>query len=265
MAVDPTFVARTPPQRTRGVAGDVWAFLLHRPATDTWIATPPGQVREDYGQRILQRIDVDVSGHSVLNLHRIGIEAPARYVFEELLAWDGDSSCWPNHIATAERIGPGVEKFFIRPLGLARIALFGRTMWQIPPLFELDALRVQRSPGAFDQDSARFMLFSCKGGYPIGIFVYFVRSSIAAQGETGMTQVFLGVSFDFFGNKRLSFFRPIHRIWEMVHNRVTANVLHRLKQLCEWRFEKTSKELSRGSSEQDPPPRSTRPPAPGRT
>lgn len=245
MAVDPSFGARTPPRRTRGVAGDVRAFLLHRPATATWIATPPGQVREDYGHRILQRIGVDVSVHSVLNLHQIGVEAPVRYVFEELLAWDGDSSCWPNHIATAERIGRGIDKILIRPLGLAKIPLLGRATWRIPPLFELDAMRVQRSPGEFDQDNARFMLFSCKGGYPIGIFVYFVRSSIAARGETGMTQVFLGVSFDFFGKKRGSSFRPIHRIWEIIHNRVSANVLHRFKQLCEWRFEKTSEGLSR--------------------
>ncbi len=246
MAIDPSFVARTPPRKTGGLVGDVRAFLLHRPATATWIATPPGQVREDYGHRILQRIGVDVTGHSVLNLHRIGIEAPVRYVFEELLAWDGDSTCWPNHIATAERIGPGVDKFFIRPLGLGKIPVLGRATWKIPPLFELDALRVQRSPGEFDQDSARFMLFSCKGGYPIGILVFFVRSPIAVRGETEMTQVFLGVSFDFYGKKRWPLFRPIHRIWEIIHNRVTANVLHRFKQLCEWRFERTSEELSRG-------------------
>ncbi len=232
------------------MAGDVRAFLLHRPATDTWIATPPGgQVREDYGRRILQRIGVDVTGHSVLNLHRIAVEAPARYVFEELLAWDGDSACWPNHIATVERTGPGVDEIFIRLLGLRRVPLLGRA---IRPLFELDAIRIQRSPGAFDQDSARFMLFSCKGGYPIGIFVYFVRSSIAARGEAGMTQVFLGVSFDFFGKKKMSLFRPIHRVWEIIHNRVTANVLHRFKQLSEWRFEKTSQDLARGSG--DPVP-----------
>ncbi len=233
------------------MVGDLRAFLLHRPATPTWIATPPGRVREDYGSRILQRIGVDVSGHSVLNLHRIGVEAPARYVFDELLAWDGDSSCWPNHIATAERVGPGVDKFFIRPLGLARLPGLGRAGWKIPPLFELDAMRVQRSPGEFDQDSARFLLFSCKGGYPIGIFVYFVRSSIAAQGETEMTQIFLGVSFDFYGKKRWPLFRLVHRIWEPIHNRVTANVLQRFKQLCEWRFERTSEDLSRGDELED--------------
>ncbi len=248
MDVDPSSAARTPPQQTRGVAGDVWAFLVHRPAP-TWIATPPGEVREDYGQRILQRIGVDVSEHSVLNLHQIAIETPARYVFEELLEWDGDSSCWPNHIAKAERVGPGIEKFFIRPFGLAAVSLLGLARFEIPPLFELDAIRVQRSPGELDQDGARFMLFSCKGGYPIGIFVYFVRSSIAARGEQGMTQVFLGVSFDFYGKKHWPPFRLVNRVWEIIHNRVTANVLHRLKQLCEWRFEKTSKDLARSAPE----------------
>ena len=245
MAEDPAFVAPVPPKRTGSIAGDVRVFLLHRPATPTWIATPRGgRQREDYGHRILQRIGVDVTGHSVLNLHRIGIEVPVAYVFEELLAWDGDSSCWPNHIATAERVDQGIDKILIRPFGLAKIPVLGRSSWRMPPLFELDAIRVQRSPGEFDQDGARFMLFSCRGGYPIGIFVYFVRSSIAARGETEMTQVFLGVSFDFWGKKRMLFFRPVHRIWEIIHNRVTANVLHRFKELCEWRFERTSKGLS---------------------
>ena len=89
------------------------------------------------------------------------------------------------------------------------------------------------------------MLYSCKGGYPIGIFVYFVRSSIAAQGEKDMSQVFLGVSFDFYGKKNWPLFRLVHRVWQSVHNRVTANVLHRFKQLCEWRFERTSERLFR--------------------
>ncbi len=60
-----------------------------------------------------------------------------------------------------------------------------------------------------------------------------------------MAEVFLGVSFDFYGENGWSLFRPVNRIWESVHNRVTANVLHRFKQLCEWRFERTAEGLFR--------------------
>jgi hypothetical protein len=69
-----------------------------------------------------------------------------------------------------------------------------------------------------------------------------VRSSIAARDETALSQVFLAVGFDFWGLRGWPVIghalRPVHRVWEGVHNRVTANVLNRFKQLCEWRFER---------------------------
>lgn len=46
------------------------------------------------------------------------------------------------------------------------------------PLFNLDALKFQHLPGPSD-DNARFLLFESSGGYPIGIFTMYVRSSIA--------------------------------------------------------------------------------------
>ena len=45
------------------------------------------------------------------------------------------------------------------------------------------------------------------------------------------------VGFNFYGKKRWSNKRLINRIWESVHDRVTSNVLFRIKQLSEWRFE----------------------------
>jgi len=113
-----------------------------------------------------------------------------------------------------------------------------RIGWKIKSLFDLSAIEIRHTPSMADPDNARYILYSCSGGYPIGIFVLYARSSIAEEGETEMTQVFLGVGFDFYGKRTLSLFSPISKLWEAVHNRVTANVLNRFKQLCEWRFAK---------------------------
>lgn len=230
--------ATAPPAPTRNIPGDVLAFLLHRPAASTRIDFAHEDERANYSKRILQRLEVDVTRYSVLNLHRIGIEAPVRYVFDELLGWDGYSTCWPNHVAKADRVDLGLEHIKIRPLGLRRIGLGGKLGWNIPPLFDLTALRIHRVPGEFDPDNARYLLYECSGGYPIGFFTLYVRSPIAEQGESEAAQVFLAVGFNFYGKEAWPLFHPINRIWEGVHNRVTANVLNRLKQLCEWRFER---------------------------
>ena len=85
-------------------------------------------------------------------------------------------------------------------------------------------------------DNARYLLFECRGGYPIGIFSIHARSSVTAQGETDATQVFMVVGFNFYGVQWWPGVRVFNKLWEAVHNRVTANVLNRFKQLCETRF-----------------------------
>jgi hypothetical protein len=225
---------------TRGKLGDVLEFFLHRPKTSTLIEFQTQADREDYSLRIMQRLDIDVSSYSVLNLHQIGVEAPVQNVFEEVLQWSGHSSCWPNHLATVELPEGRVDRIDIRPMGLCRIP-FGagsRIGWNVPPLFALEAREIQRTPDQFGSDNARYVLYSCSGGYPIGIVSIYVRSSVAEQGETERTQVFFGVGFDFYGKESLSRARPLMRVWEGVHNRVTANVLNRFKQVCEWRFQR---------------------------
>ena len=52
-----------------------------------------------------------------------------------------------------------------------------------------------------------------------------------------MSQLFILVSFNFYGKKVLSRLSLVNRIWEGVHNRVTANVANRFKILMEWKFE----------------------------
>jgi hypothetical protein len=87
----------------------------------------------------------------------------------------------------------------------------------------------------------------------------YARSSIQSQQEQEPTQLFMVVSFDFFGRNRWpALLLPVRLLWTAIHDRVTANVLNRFKQLCEWRFSKLQAELAsalgQGGPESTPPP-----------
>ncbi len=187
----------------------------------------------------MQRIDMEVSQYSVLNIHKIGIEIPVRYVYEELLKWDGDSSCWPNKIATVHRLEGSLEHILIYLLGHRKYPFgFRKSFFGLKyiPFFVLSALRFQHLPKSCDQDNARYLLYETSGGYPIGLFCMYVRSSIPDLDEEEHAQLFLMVSFNFYGKEGGSRLSLVNTIWERIHNRVTENILNRFKQLCEWRF-----------------------------
>jgi hypothetical protein len=232
---------KTPPKRSKGLISDIRAFFFHKPDIATLIEFDDEEERENYSHRIMQRLGIDVNKYNVLNIHKIGVSAPAMYAYEELLQWDGDSTCWPNHIATVERIGGKLEHMQIFLLGKKKYPLwFKKSVFGLKfiPLFKLDALRFQRLPNPSEQDNARYLLFECHGGYPIGIFSLYIRSSIAEQQEKEQAQLFMVVGFNFYGREDLHESHLLNRIWEKIHNRVTANIMNRLKQLCEWRFQK---------------------------
>lgn len=230
-----------PPSRSKGFLTDFRNFLWNKPATATLIRFNSKEKRDEYDQRIMQRVGEEVDRYSILNIHQIGIEAPVSYVFNELLNWNGDSTCWPNHIAKVERINEDIEKIRILPFGWKKYPFgFKKSLLGLSfiPLFSLNSIRIKRFPDAFDFDNARYLLYKCSGGYPIGIFLMYVRSSIADMGETEQSQLFFSVGFNFYGKEYKSTTSIVNRIWEGVHNRVTANVLNRIKQLSEWRIEK---------------------------
>jgi hypothetical protein len=129
------------------------------------------------------------------------------------------------------------KKFF----GL-RHDLFGLN---IIPLITMDSIKTQRMPNPYDFDNARYLLYECSGGYPVGIFCSYVRSSIEEMGETEQSQVFMAVGFNFYGKKNEPDNRIVNAAWERIHNRVTANILNRFKRLCEYRFEAALRHLSR--------------------
>jgi len=229
---------KTAKARRDGLFSDIGTFFLSRPAIPTLIDFPTRREREDYGQRIMQRIGVDVSGYAVLNIHRVGIDAPVSYVFEEAQNWGEGLSCWPNWIATLEPCEADPPHIDVRLFGGLRRTqrmmqrLFGPRFGR---LFRLTSRRRQAVPDPANFDNARYLFFECSGGYPIGVMAVYVRSPIAGLGETGQSQFFLAVGFDFYGRKNWPRIGIINRLWEAVHNRVTGNVLNEFKRACEER------------------------------
>lgn len=225
-----------PPPESRRLLSDLRQFVLVRPAVPTLVRCSSEDERRNYEQRIAQRLGIRVDEYGILNIHRIGIAAPVQYVFRELLEWDAGCAFWPNHLAAVERRDGGLEHVRVHLLGRVGRKT-GRLGLEKPPLFEMTALELREAPALGDVDSARYLLYRCTGGYPIGIFAIYVRSSIPAQSEREQTQVFFIVSFNPHGRKEWSRRHLVTRMWERIHNRVTSNVLNRFKRLCEWRFE----------------------------
>jgi len=236
----PASELKQPPRKSRSVLSDIRYFFLSNPKIKTLVKFDRESDRQDYIDRILQRTGIGVDKYRMLNIHRIGVESPASYLFEELLRWNGDSVCWPNHIARVKLIDNNLETIRVSLFGLSRNLLglrdgiFGFHFLQ---LFNLDAIKIQTIPDPTDNDNARYLLYKCSGGYPIGVFSMYVRSSIPEIGETEMSQLFIVVGFNFYGKEALSKVNVLNKTWEAIHNRVTTNIAHRFKQLSEWRFE----------------------------
>lgn len=234
------------PTQPKSLVADIRCFLLHRPALPTLVDTESEAEREDYESRIGQRTGVDVSEYSILNIHHIGIDAPASYVFEEILRWSGGSPCWPDHMATIEEIDGNAERLRVVFIGRTRIIDWLRR-WIEPDfgtLFRMTTVQTQQVPISADFDNARYFMWKCSGGYPIGVFSIYVRSAIAERDEREQTQVFFAVGFDPYGRRYLARIHPIRSMWEAIHNRVTANVLNRFKDMCEAGF----RELQAGAT-----------------
>jgi hypothetical protein len=240
--------------RRSGPFSDLGTYFLSRPVVPTLIEFPSLREREDYSHRILQRIGVSVTGYSVLNIHRIGIETPVTYVFDELSDWERRPRCWPNWIATLD---PGPDDAAPPSIDLPSrssrevpahldVRLFGgleaihRGMQQLfgprfGRLFRLTIRKRQSVPDPANFDNARYLVFECSGGYPIGIMAVYVRSPIAGLGEVEQSQLFMAVGFNFYGRRDWPRIGIVNRAWEAIHNRVTGNVLNEFKHDCESR------------------------------
>jgi hypothetical protein len=170
--------------RSSNVFTDISYYLLRKPPVKTLVEHADNSSRSDLGKRILQRTGVDVENYKMLNLHSIGIEAPASYVFDELMQWNGDAICWPNHLARVDLQNNKLEQIKIFMFGINKRFLGINFIH----LFDLSAIRIQKVPIESDFDNARYLLYECKGGYPIGVFSMYVRSSNPERGEKEMSQ-----------------------------------------------------------------------------
>lgn len=213
-------------------------YFLTKPKVKTLVEYKTPEDRKLFGRQILSQLGVPVDEYSVLNIHKIGIELPVKDVFEELLHWDGNSNYWPNKIARVKRIDGNLENIFIFMFGIERLKfrwLKGKSV-RIKPLFNLNALKFQYSSSPGDNHNARYLLYECSGGYPIGIFSLYARESIPKQNETRQTQLFSVVAFNFYGKKHWFYTKIINPVWEKIHNKVTNNVLNRMKNEFESKF-----------------------------
>jgi len=217
---------------------DIKNYFLNSPNIKTLVEHKSPEEKEGISQRILQRIGISVNEYSVLNVHKIGINIPVKYVFEELLQWDGQSNYWPNQIARVKRINGNLEKILIYILGLEKVNPGGLLSngIELKPLFNMSAIKIQYATPTTETDNARYLLYKCSGGYPIGIFALYVRSSIKEQGETENTQLFSLVAFNFYGKKNRFYNSMLNPFWEKIHNRATANILNRMKVEFERKF-----------------------------
>ena len=223
-----------------GIFSDILKYFFNKPKINTAIKYKNQNQREEFSRRIEQRIGIDVENYSVLNIHKIGINAPVNYVFEELLKWDGNSVYWPNSLAKVDRNNNQLEDIQILLFGWSNYpgglknSFFGL---KYIPLFKLNKIKFQQIPDPLSYDNPRYLLFKCSGGYPIGIFSMYVRSPISENKETEQSQLFLMVGFNFYGKETSSKSSLIHFLWEGIHNRFTANIMNRFKLLCESNFE----------------------------
>ena len=218
------------------LVGDVRSYLLARPKVPTLVDLAGPGDRQTYCDRILERLGVSVDDFTVLNIHRVGVNAPLDLVWNAVMSWNAGVSYWPSRIAWPERQAGGIFHIDIYLMGWKRAPLgLGSGVFGLPfiPLFRLDLLKIQQNPPPEQTDRPRFLLYGCSGGYPIGIFSIYVREAIEGRGEREPSQVFFLVAFDFYGRKELARRRMLRWIWTRIHNRVTANVLSRFKQLCE--------------------------------
>ena len=174
------------PGQSRSVVSDIRRFVISRPAIPTLVESGSDALREDYEHRIRQRLGLSVSEYAVMNIHKIGVAAPAGYVFEELVDRRAALRCWPGHLATLERVNGDFEHQHVYLLGRKKRFLglkYDLLGLNVVPLFTMKAIKVQRVPAPSDFDSPRYVLYDCSGGYPVGVFGCFVRSRIADLGE----------------------------------------------------------------------------------
>jgi hypothetical protein len=201
---------------------DFVSFFVRQPGEPTHIDLSLPELRQEYDRRVFERVGVSVADNDVLNIHRIGINAPPDFVWQVWARRDPEAYYWPTRIAF-----PSLRN---QSRNEGALLLFGRPYLR---LFRAVLIRRHDVPQDSDPHEGRYALYRCTGGYPIGIFGMYARPRNVTEGDIEPTQVFFLVAFDFFGRKHWLGSRAVRPIWESIHNRVTTQVLNRFKAHCE--------------------------------
>ena len=221
-------------RKSRSLFSDIRYYFFSRPAEQTLVKIKSEESRQRYTRSIRQRTGIGVEQYRMLNLHRIGVNTPPGFLFDEIMKWNGKVDWWPNHIARVCLKNGGLDDIKIYLFGRIKLSKKRSLGFR---LFNLRAITIQERPDMNSQDNARYLLYECSGGYPIGVFSMYVRTSITEFGEEESSQLFIVVGFNFYGHKSWSNLNFLKKTWEKIHNRVTANVANRFKKICEARFE----------------------------
>lgn len=223
----------------RSLLDDVRDFVAHRPAIPTLVPPSSPEQREDFARRILERVEVPVAHYAILNIHRIGVDAPVPFVFEQFRTWEPRSVWWPNRIARLEAVDRELSDIRVylldrrKPLLGLKAPFFGLN---VVPLFSMQVLKVRDEPAADGVEVPRYTVYRCGGGYPVGVVIVYVRPPFPQEPERQPSQVFFAVGFNFYGREDWPRRHLVNSVWERIHNRVTGNVLNRFKLECEARL-----------------------------
>jgi len=229
-------MAERPYKKSNGVLADIKYFFFNKPKKNTLIKFQNENDRNRYNKLIFERTGFDVGKYKMLNIHRIEVNTTVDFLFDELMKWNSESCWWPNHIAKVHVLDESLSHIDVFLFGKLNINPGNKKQspeFHFLRLFNLSILKKEQSKVENINDNAHYLFYKCSGGYPIGVFSLFTRNSIPENNEKGESQLFMMVSFNFYGINTLSKIKIITKSWEAIHNRVTANVLTRFKSYCE--------------------------------
>lgn len=234
-------------KKSTSILTDIKYFFFEKPGIETFIKINTPSDREYYNDLVHNRIGEEISNYKLLNIHRIGIQAPAEFIFNELMNWGSDSCWWPNHIAKVNVLDAERSKINIFLFG--NLSLKPKKMNRPPGfhllrLFNLTLIKKEQNRDKQSDENVHFLLYKCSGGYPIGIFNLFTRNSDPERNESGLSQLFMMVGFNPHGIKFLSRIKLITKPWEKIHNRVSSNALFRIKKYCEANYQLQNNNLN---------------------
>lgn len=239
-----TKTIKKPFVKSNSIAADIKHFFLNKSDIKTLIELNSKSERARYNQLIFDRTGFEVDSYKMLNIHQIGIDVPVDFLFNELMNWSSDSSWWPNHLAKVHVLDDDlsrIEVFLFGKINLKPGKNKKSPEFHFLRLFNLSILRKEQNQEAGSDLNSHYLFYKCSGGYPIGVFSLFARNSLTANNESGKSQLFMMVSFNFYGMKSWSKIKFITWPWEFIHNRVASNSLVRVKDYCEQKYQQGKK------------------------